>query len=261
MPVLLLLVLVIAGIGAWAYWSPGRVTVFEFERGLRYRRGRFTGVLPPGSHWVARRSGAITKVDVRVQTVTIPGQELLTSDGIGIKVSLVSRLAIVDPAKAVNSVQNVMLAVYALVQVALREAVSAGTLDDLLAARADMGSKVASAVSEAALELGIKVDAVDVRDVMLPGDLKRIFSQELAARKEGLATLEKARGETAALRNLANAARMVEQSPALIQLRLLQHLGGTTGNTVVLGDGGLIPASRRRDQAPKPKSTDPEPTA
>jgi hypothetical protein len=86
---------------------------------------------------------------------------------------------------------------------------------------------------------------------MLPGDLKRIFAQELAARKEGLAALEKARGETAALRNLANAARIIEDNPALMQLRLLQHLGATSGNTVVLGDAGIVPAAKRQANVSK----------
>jgi hypothetical protein len=122
--------------------------------------------------------------------------------------------------------------------------VSSRSLEDLLAGRADIGPKVLEAAVEPALAFGVKVSSVDVRDVMLPGDLKRIFAQEVSARKEGLAALEKARGETAALRNLANAARMIEDNPALVQLRILQHLGATSGNTVVLGDTGIIPVAK-----------------
>ena len=90
---------------------------------------------------------------------------------------------------------------------------------------------------------------------MLPGDLKRIFAQEVAARKEGLAALERARGETAALRNLANAARMIEDNPALMQLRLLQQLGTTGGNTVVLGESAVIPVAKRNRPAGKGKES------
>ncbi len=93
---------------------------------------------------------------------------------------------------------------------------------------------------------------------MLPGDLKRIFAQELAARKEGLAALEKARSETAALRNLANAARMVDDNPALLQPRVLQHLGATTGNTVVFGYGGLLPASKAMSRSSNTPTADAE---
>jgi regulator of protease activity HflC (stomatin/prohibitin superfamily) len=227
--------------------------VFEFERGLRYRRGRFVGVLQPGTHWFARRGGAITKVDVRLSVMTIPGQELLTSDGIGVKVSLVGGVEVVDPAAAVNHVQSYTTALYTLIQVALRQIVGRQSLEDLIAGRADIGPQVLEAVAQPALAFGLRVSSVDVRDVMLPGDLKRIFTQEVAARKEGLAALEKARGETAALRSLANAARMIQDNPALMQLRLLQQLGASGGNTVVLGETGIIPVAKPHRPAAKDK--------
>jgi regulator of protease activity HflC (stomatin/prohibitin superfamily) len=251
MPILIAIVAVLVALGALAFWSPSRVTVFEYERGLRYRRGRFVAVLPPGAHWVARRGGAVTRVDVRPQVLTVPGQELLSSDGIGVKVSLVAGVEVVDPAKAINQVQNYTAALYTLLQVALRQVVGSRSLEDLLAGRADVGPKVLEATAPSALDFGLKISSVDVRDVMLPGDLKRIFAQELAARKEGLAALEKARGETAALRNLANAARIIEDNPALMQLRLLQHLGATSGNTVVLGDAGIVPAAKGKRTSAK----------
>jgi len=255
LPVVILVLAVVAAIAAASYWSPSRVTVYEFERGLRYRRGRFVGTLPPGTHWVARRVGSITKVDVRPYVLTVPGQELLTSDGIGVKLSLVANVEVTDPAAAVNQVQNYTAALYTIIQVALREIVSGRSLEDLLAGRADIGPKVLAASAEPAQAFGLKITSVDVRDLMLPGDLKRIFAQEVAARKEGLAALEKARGETAALRNLANAARMVEDNPALLQLRLLQQLGATGGNTVVLGTNAIVPVAKREGRTAKNKET------
>jgi len=256
MPFLLIGIVVAAvAVVALAYWSPGRVTVYEFERGLRYRNGRFVGTVQPGTHWIARRATSITRVDVRPYVLSVPGQELLTSDGIGIKVSLVAGVEVVDPAAAVNQVQNYTTTLYTLLQVALRHAVSSRSLEDLLAGRGDVGSKVLEDSAQPALAFGLKLASVDVRDVMLPGDLKRIFAQEVAARKEGLAALEKARGETAALRNLANAARMIEDNPALMQLRLLQQLGTTGGNTVVLGESAVIPVAKRNRPAGKGKES------
>ncbi len=255
LPLAILVVAILAAVAAAAYWSPSRVTVYEFERGLRYRRGRFAGTLPPGTHWVARRVGSITKIDVRPYVLTVPGQELLTSDGIGVKLSLVANVEVADPAAAVNQVQNYTTAVYTIFQVALRQIVSGRSLEDLLAGRADVGPKVLEASAAPAQAFGLKVTSVDLRDLMLPGDLKRIFAQEVAARKEGLAALEKARGETAALRNLANAARMIEDNPALMQLRLLQQLGATGGNTVVLGDSAIVPVAKRERRAAKDKGT------
>ncbi len=255
MPSLIAILALVIAAAVLLYLSPRRVTVFEFERGLRYRRGRFIGTLQPGTHWVTRRGGTITKVDVRPHVLVIPGQELLTSDGIGVKVSLVAGVEVVDPAAAINQVQNYTTTLYTLIQVALRQIISSRSLEELLAGRADVGPKVLEASAQPALAFGLKVASVDVRDVMLPGDLKRIFAQEVAARKEGLAALEKARGETAALRNLANAARMIEDNPALMQLRLLQQLGAAGGNTVVIGDTGIIPVAKRERRPVKNKDS------
>jgi hypothetical protein len=91
---------------------------------------------------------------------------------------------------------------------------------------------------QAAKEMGLRLIRVDVRDIMFPGPLKEIFAQVARARQEGLAALERARGEMAALRHLANAAKLMEKNPELMQLRLIQCIGGSTGNTVVLGDPG-----------------------
>ncbi|HKR98982.1 MAG TPA: slipin family protein [Candidatus Dormibacteraeota bacterium] len=244
------LVLVVAGVAALVYWRPAQVTVFEFERALRYRSGRFAGELGPGHYWYSSRFGRVTKVDVRPATVTVPGQELITADGIGVKVSVLATIEVADAVSAINKIQNFMQAVYATVQIALREEISSMTIENLLADRSSLGQKILERAAPALAEIGVTLRTADVRDVMLPGDLKRVFAQELAARKEGAAALEKARGETAALRNLANAARMVQDNPALYQLRLLQQLGATGGNTVVLGQADTLPVR----PAPRPRT-------
>jgi regulator of protease activity HflC (stomatin/prohibitin superfamily) len=109
------------------------------------------------------------------------------------------------------------------------------TIDDLLQHRTGVGPAVLERSAEPAKAVGVELVAVDVKDLMFPGPLKRTFAQVVEARQQGLAALEKARGETAALRNLANAARMVESNPSLLQLRLLQQLETSSGNTLVLG--------------------------
>src|SRR5437016_7661945 len=111
----------------------------------------------------------------------------------------------------------------------------AGTVDDLLQKRNDFGKQLLDITSAKAKEMGLRLLEVEIKDVMFPGEIKKIFTQVVKARQEGLAALERARGETAALRNLANAAHLIERNPALLQLRLLQVLGQSSGNTVVLG--------------------------
>ena len=133
--------------------------------------------------------------------------------------------------------------------------------------RATIGPKVLERSASKLARLGIELLSVDVRDLMVPGDLKRVFAGVVAARKEGEATLERVRSETAALRNLANAGRMVEDNPGLLQLRMLQHLGASSGNTVMLSmpDGQATPASpaapaahaRPPQSPPRRRSTDP----
>jgi regulator of protease activity HflC (stomatin/prohibitin superfamily) len=113
------------------------------------------------------------------------------------------------------------------------------TLDDVIAKRNEIGPEVVRRSHDAIRKLGVELETVDVKDLMLPAATKRLLSQVIDARQKGLAALEKARGETAALRSLANAARMVEANPSLLQLRLLQQLESTSGNTVLLG----MPAS------------------
>jgi len=253
---LVLVVAVVGGLVALAYWSPSQMTVFEYERGLRYRNGRLAGVLGPGRFWYSKRTGRITKIDVRPIILPIPGQELLTSDAIAVKVSLLATYEVADVALATNKAQNYVQSIYSAVQVAVREEVAALTIEQLIAARSELGKKLLERSTQPLSEFGVTLRSVELRDVMLPGDIKRAFAQELAARKEGAATLEKARGETAALRNLANAARMVEDNPALYQLRLLQQIGGSTGNTVVVGQPDIVPVKADK---PRRKTSEPGP--
>src|SRR5258708_25672573 len=118
MPYLLTTLIVILVIVAIAWWRPATTTVFEFERGLRYRRGKFVKGLGPGAHWMSRRSGRISKVDVRAFYLVVPGQELLSLDRIAIKVSLAAHLQAVDPNLAANPVQDYRAARYARLQLA-----------------------------------------------------------------------------------------------------------------------------------------------
>jgi regulator of protease activity HflC (stomatin/prohibitin superfamily) len=258
----LLSLLVVLAIAALAWWRPASTTVFEYERGLLYRRGKFVGLMDPGVHWVSRRYGRITRVDMRASYVIVPGQELLSLDGVGVKVSLAANIQMVDPNVAVNKVQDYRAALYAVLQLACRDLISAMKVEDLLTSRPQLGTSLMAKSEAPIAELGVKLISAEVRDLMLPGDLKRIFGLEVQARKEGLAALERARGETAALRSLANAARLLQDNPALLQLRLLQTLGATSGNTIVVGSADvgipINPAAKAR--GPRRQATSSEET-
>jgi len=212
-----------------------RTTVFEYERGLLYDAGRYHSELAPGQYWIWTPTRSVTKVDTRQRISTVAGQEVLTADGIAVKLSLVAQYRIADPAVAINAQTSFESALHTELQLAIRRLVSAEPIDALLEKRPQLGALLTQQVRDAATTFGLELVHADVRDLTLPGELKKLFTQVTRARQEGLAALERARGETAALRNLANAARLVQDNPALMQLRLLQVVGEQSGNTVVLG--------------------------
>jgi regulator of protease activity HflC (stomatin/prohibitin superfamily) len=211
------------------------VTVHEYERGLRFRQGRLVGLVDPGTHVAIRPYSEIRLIDGRPTSITVPGQEILTSDGVALRVSLTARYVVADPVAAVTGDQSYVAALYTLLHGGLREAIAGRSADDILGARTSLGPAVAEAVASDLARLGVELLSVDVRDVMVPTELKRAFAGIVAARREGEAAVERARGETAALRGLANAGRMLEDNPGLLQLRILQQLGESSGNTIVLG--------------------------
>jgi len=218
-----------------------KTIIREFQCGLLYHSGRYHKQLGPGAHRVLRFWRDITVLDLRKRTATIPGQEVLTADQVGIKVSLVVNYQICDPQKAEHEVENFTSAMYLAAQVALRKVVAAVALDKLLQDRVNIGAQVTSEVVFIAEPLGLKVHSVEIKDVMLPAEMRSAFSEVVRARQEGQAALERARGETASLRNLTNAARLMEEHPCLLDLRTLQTLSTSrAGQTIVLNTtGGL----------------------
>lgn len=214
-----------------------RITVFEYERGLKYVKGRFKQVLPPGQYWVwcLLDSTTIRKVDIRPQYASVPGQAVLTADGIGLKISLTAVYAISDPATAINQVADYHQALYLILQTGMRQLIGAIAIDDLLASQTQLNQQLQEICASQVQPLGLRLVEVSIKDLMLPGELKQLYAQVVQARQAGLAQLERARGETAALRNLANAARLANDNPNLLRLRLLQALEQSSGNTFFLG--------------------------
>jgi regulator of protease activity HflC (stomatin/prohibitin superfamily) len=214
------------------------VTVYEYEGALMYRKGRFVEVLGPGRHYYMSGFSEVSKVDLRPAYLTVAGQEVLTADSISVKASVVARYEIADPARALNEVQNYLEALYLELQLALREIVGSASIEEVLGGRSGFAERFLQIVAGRAEEIGLKLISADVKDVMFPGALKQTFAQVAVARQEGLAALEKARGESAAIRSLANAGKLLENSPGLMQLKLLQALAESSDNTLILNLAG-----------------------
>ncbi len=243
-------VFVLALVAAAAWRSAVRRTVVrEYQRGLLYRNGRFLRTLVAGAHWRNRFTTEIVLTDARRTALTLPGQELLSADDVTFRTSLIVAFSIEDPRKALHEVQDYVDAIYATAQLALRDVVALTPIDDLLAKRAEVGKQVLTRIAGPLATIGIRVESAEVKDIMLPGEMRKVFADVVLARKEGQAALERSRGETAAMRSLANAAQMLERSPALMNLKVLQSLAvaaATPGNTLVLGVGqGIVPVGGR----------------
>ena len=233
-----------------------RVIGYEHQKGLRYRKGRYAGTLGPGQYWIISSSSSIVPVDVRSEFITIHGQDVLSADGVTLKVSPAAEFEVTDPNVAINKIANFRTSLYLSLQMSLREIVSTQKIDAVLENRAGISAKLMELTSKKVSELGLRLISADVKDTMFPGEMKKAFTQVVKAQKDGQAAIERARGETAALRSLANAARTMDENPNLLQLRALQVLTDSPGNTLVLGlpngavqiPKGSVPQQREKDK-------------
>lgn len=228
----------------WLFKFRRAFLVPEGYAGLLYHKGKFVEVLGAGRHIRWGRHYNWNALDIRKATLPVVGQEVLTADNVGLKASLLVAYQVADPAKAAHETQNWQGDLYGAAQVALRTVTAKVAIETLLGQRLDIGAQLLALVQPEAAKTGISVLAVVIKDVVLPADLKRAFADVLKAKQEGHAALERARGESASLRNLANAARVLDGNPALMNLRLIQSLAmaQNAGNTLVLGmPGGFVP--------------------
>jgi regulator of protease activity HflC (stomatin/prohibitin superfamily) len=167
------------------------------EVGLRYRHGRYERLLEPGGHWLIGPAVRVDGVDSRRGLLVVSSQEVLTSDSVQLRLSAVVAFRVADPPHAIHDLESYEQELHVAVQLALRTSVGEATAEDLLARRLEFGNRLIELVSERASALGLEVFAIDLRDVMLPGDVKAAFAEVLRARAEGRAALEPARGESA----------------------------------------------------------------
>jgi len=203
-----------------------KITIEAWEKGLKFRDGKFAGILEPGRHrlaWLLWKD-RVTKVDVRLQVLIVQGQDVLTADKAQIRVTVLAKYRIADPEKALLKVDRYLGHLYGDVQLALREAVAARTLDDLIAEKAALGAKVLGGLQLSASTYGLEVLEAGIRDLILPGELKAQYTRVLEARKKAEADQVERREEVAATRSLANTAQLLEKNPTLMKLKILESL-------------------------------------
>lgn len=196
------------------------------EAGLLYVDGILTERLPPGRHafWAVGRQVRIAKMDMRPQPLEVTAQEILTKDRVGIRVTLTAFARIVDPEKAAMAAGDVSATLYRLIQFAIREAVAARTLDEILAARDTIDREVRAYVTERAAALGAEVGEIGVKDIILPGDVRDLLNKVVEAERIAKANLIRRQEETAATRSLLNTSKLMENNPLLLRLKELEAL-------------------------------------
>ena len=217
--------------------------VMEGQAGLVYRDGVFQHVLPPGRHILTSRE-TLTFQITSPQSLLIAAQEVLSADGFQPRLSAVANYVVTDPHQAaVAHAGGYASALLTEGQIALRALAAARPAEDLArTARDVLDAELLAAIRPAGAAMGLEISAARLRDVILPADLRRLLTGVEKARREGQAALERAHAEQAALRALANAARMLRNNPELQNLRLLQALGEGKSATIILGSpSGLAP--------------------
>lgn len=210
--------------------------IYEYERGILFTMGRYSHMLGPGWRIVLPIIQSMQKVDLRVKTVDVPSQEAMTKDNVSARVNAVVYYKISDASKAIISVEDYMYAMSQLAQTTMRNVIGEVSLDELLSKRDKVAEKIMTIVDRESDPWGIKVTSVDLKDVELPGEMKRVMAKGAEAERERRAVIIKAEGEVIAADNMAKAAKTLASADGALHLRTLQSindLSSDQSNTVI----------------------------
>jgi len=210
--------------------------VNEYERGVMFEMGRFKTVKGPGWRLVIPIFQRMRKVDIRVKAVDVPDQKAITKDNISVGVNAVIYYKVANAEKAIIQVENYFHAVSQLAQTTMRNIVGEVELDELLGERDKVSERIRQIVDKASDAWGIEVQNVELKDVVLPGDMERTIAKQAEAERERRAVVIKAKGEVEAAENMAKAAQILSGSPGALHLRTLQSLNDLSSdqsNTVI----------------------------
>ncbi len=225
-PVLLVIFFILSGLKV----------VKEYERGVRFTLGKFTGMMKPGLRIVIPVIQSWERVDLRVKAVDVPDQDCITKDNVSVRVNAVLYFKVAEANKAILSVENYFYATSQLSQTTMRDIVGEVTLDELLNKRDQISNRIQQLVDKATDPWGIKVESVDLKHVELPDNMKRTMAKEAESEREKRAVIIKAEGEVMAANNMAKAAKTLALSPGALHLRSLQSINDISSdqsNTIV----------------------------
>lgn len=224
-------------IGAFLlYVIAGLRVVKEYERGVRFTFGKYVGIIEPGLKMVWPIIQTWERVDMRIKAVDIPSQECISKDNVSIKVNAVLYYKVEKSDKAILKVESFPYAVSQLAQTTMRNIVGEFALDEILQKREKIATKIMQIVDKDTDPWGIDVIKIEIKDIELPADMKRVISKEAEAEREKRAVIVKAEGEVIASTNMAKAAKTLASGPGALHLRTLQSindLSSDQSNTVI----------------------------
>ena len=198
--------------------------IFEYKRALKFRFGKYIKTLKPGFRWIIPLVETIQIVDIRVITINIVSQEVMTEDNVPCSIDGVVFFKINDPEKAVLEVEEYKFAITQLSQAALRDVCGKVELDTILSKREEMGNNIKQIVEDETSEWGIDIIDVKIKDIQLPENMKRMMANQAEAERSRRARIILAVAEEQAAGKLLEAGKLIDQSPSAIKLRLYQTL-------------------------------------
>ena len=208
----------------------------QYQRGVKFTLGKFSGIMTPGWKIVVPIFQSYVKVDLRVKAVDVPDQEAMTKDNISAKINAVIYYKVTNAEKAILEVEHYNYAISQLAQTTMRNIVGEVELDELLSKREKVSKRIKQIVDTLTDPWGIKVDSVDLKDIVLPQEMKRVIGRQAEAEREKRAVIIKAEGEVIASTNLAKASKTLSESQGALHLRTLQTLNDISSdksNTII----------------------------
>jgi regulator of protease activity HflC (stomatin/prohibitin superfamily) len=210
--------------------------VNQYERGLKFTLGRFTGIMEPGWRIIIPIFQSYSKVDMRVKAVDVPDQKAITRDNVSVTVNAVIYYRVDSAEKAILEVEDFRYAISQYAQTTMRNIVGEVTLDELLANRDKLADRIREIVDKETDAWGLKVNNVELKDVSLPVDMERTIGKQAEAEREKRAVIINSEGELAAAQNMAQAAAMLSAVPGALHLRTLQSINDVSSdasNTII----------------------------
>lgn len=210
--------------------------VYQYERGVKFTLGRYTRIMEPGLRLVIPIFQTWQRIDTRVNVVDVPEQDCITKDNVSVKVNAVLYFKVSKAENSVIKVEDYLYAISQLAQTTMRNIIGEVTLDELLASREQISNRIEEIVDKTSESWGIKVNSVDLKDIVLPENLQRAMARAAETERERRALIIMSTGEKAASENWMQAAKILDSTPGALHLRTLQNLSDLASdpsNTVI----------------------------